>query len=523
MDAETFEKLHGQYEILKTSMKSEKLGTETEPKWEHNSIKLTFDNMLQTIENHLQTLEKNDKHYHRLLAMQGALLYQQAKILVQLSETEKAQDVLKKSTELLKDFLLVPEVTFLGLRVLNHYCYLLTKNGDLANSQSLLELAEGKYMELKEDGDLSDKSFYSNDDLFAAQLELTPNKEVVEKLERLVTNNLQMLGYVYNKQGNMDKFTKYHHQVLKRQLDMREGDATVWAMKTARLGYFFLTRNKFAQARHHLAAACYVLSQYENTLKTLETSDLVMAKWEELNHRYADIAKCWVKYGLFLFNASKMKLVTAFYGESAPFLDHVWTNPFESFIYGCSKSEGNEEPGVWVGSNSKLYQDELHNSMGTTNLKAFDGESSGSQLSSFNEEIQNQPGSEVFDVIFENSNPSNVSIGIVGTDASQTTSSATSDSELADKKIEDVNLKQTEEPEYKFSNLDLSCFENCVSCSYVDSLQSARALFIFTHSWLKKSKLFYTLKDHPMEYVNVILDLSELYRFLAFYEDDIEK
>lgn len=290
MDAGTFEQLHGQYEILKTSMKSEKLGTETEPKWEHSPMKLVFDDMLQTIENHLQKSEKTDKHYHRLLAMQGALLYQQAKVLVQLNETEKAEDVLKKCTEFLKDFLLVPEITFLGLRVLNHYCYLLTKNGDLANSQSLLELAEEKYMELKGNGDLNNKDFYSNDDLFSAQLELQPNKEVAEKLERLVTNNLQMLGYVYNKQGNMDKFTKYHHQVLKRQLDMREGDATIWAMKTARLGYFFLTRNKFAQARHHLAAACYVLSQYENTLKTLETSDLVMAKYvSEKNFRSIEI------------------------------------------------------------------------------------------------------------------------------------------------------------------------------------------------------------------------------------------
>lgn len=214
-----------------------------------------------------------------------------------------------------------------------------------------------------------------------------------------------------------------------------------------------------------------------------------------------------------------MKLVTAFYGDSAPFLENVWTNPFESFIYGCSKSEGNEEPVIWSGSDPKLYQqDELHNSMGTTNLKASD-KSEKSEGTQGSEDSQN-PASEVFDVIFENSSPSNVSIGIVDTDAGQ---SISSDGEAAEKKLEEMNQKQIDEPEYRFTNLDLSCFENCVSCSLVDSLESARALFIFTHSWLKKSKSFYTLKDHPMEYVNVILDLSELYRYLAFYEDDIEK
>lgn len=279
MELSTFEFLHEQYESLKNNIKLDKMGTEIEPSWDHSPAKEVLNKMLETIRSCLTKVKKNSREYYRLLAMQGALFYQQAKVLVQFNQTEMAQDILKTCIDFLKDSILVPEITFLGLRVLNHYCYLLTKCGDLDKSQELLELAEAKYLELKESGNTNLLPLYSNDDLFEGKLELTPNKEINEKLERLVTNNLQMLGYVYNKQGDLDKFALYHHQVLRRQLDMREGDATVWAMKTARLGYFFLTKNKFAQARHHLAAASYVLSQYENTLKTFETTNLVLSKY----------------------------------------------------------------------------------------------------------------------------------------------------------------------------------------------------------------------------------------------------
>lgn len=282
----TLEVLHKQYESFKSSIKLDKIGTDTELHWNQSPAKVLLKTMLETINNCLKEVDKSSNLYNRLLAMQGALFYQHAKILVHFNETNLAQETLEVCINFLKDSFLIPEVTFLGLRVINHYCYLLTKNGFLEKSLNLLKFAESEYLELKKSGDINTLPFYSNDNLFEGKLILTPNKDVNEKLEKLVTNNLQMLGYVYSKQGDMDNFAVYHHQVLKRQLDMREGDATVWAMKTARLGYFFLTRNKFAQARHHLAAACYVLSQYENTLKTLETTNLVLSKYVLIKYSY---------------------------------------------------------------------------------------------------------------------------------------------------------------------------------------------------------------------------------------------
>lgn len=54
------------------------------------------------------------------------------------------------------------------------------------------------------------------------------------------------------------------------------------------------------------------------------------------------------------------------------------------------------------------------------------------------------------------------------------------------------------------------------------NIEEAKLLFTHTHKWVKRARLYYTLRDYPVQYVNIILELSELYRLLAFYEDDID-
>lgn len=262
--------------------------------------------------------------------------------------------------------------------------------------------------------------------------------------------------------------------------------------------------------------------QYSRSLHGIYYWSEYFYRWEELNHRYADIAKCWVKYGLFLFNASRLKLVSTFYGDSSPLFDGLWTNPLDRFTYGSngrSEEDDIDLQNTWTCEADRNAAEGLKPSEGTTDLKnTVDGEQPKTESGSKSNASLN-PTPDIFDVIFRNSNPSNVSIGILPTEIGQGFLHFANEAEGDKNGIQESQ----EEKDFIFPNLNLSCFENCVTCSYVDSLQAARGLFLFTHSWLKKSKLFYTLKDHPMEYVNVILDLSELYRYFAFYEDDIEK
>ncbi|KAF5300024.1 hypothetical protein FQR65_LT09281 [Abscondita terminalis] len=56
----------------------------------------------------------------------------------------------------------------------------------------------------------------------------------------------------------------------------------------------------------------------------------------------------------------------------------------------------------------------------------------------------------------------------------------------------------------------------------VTNSEEARSLFLHTHNWLKRAKVYYNFRDYPIYYVNTVLDLSELLRFLAFYESDLD-
>lgn len=77
-------------------------------------------------------------------------------------------------------------------------------------------------------------------------------------------------------------------------------------------------------------------------------------------------------------------------------------------------------------------------------------------------------------------------------------------------------LKET----LKFKGLDVQVEQ--VPVKIVKTTEQARSLFSYTFIWLKRVRVFYTIRDYPILYVNVILNQSELYRFLAFYEPDLD-
>ena len=57
----------------------------------------------------------------------------------------------------------------------------------------------------------------------------------------------------------------------------------------------------------------------------------------------------------------------------------------------------------------------------------------------------------------------------------------------------------------------------------VQSAADARVLFDHVVLWLKRARLYYNLRDFPYMYVSCVLDLSEAYRYLAFYVVDLDE
>lgn len=64
---------------------------------------------------------------------------------------------------------------------------------------------------------------------------------------------------------------------------------------------------------------------------------------------------------------------------------------------------------------------------------------------------------------------------------------------------------------YAFQGLTVTSNEN-VPTSAIKHVNEAKKLFAYMQKWIKRARLFYTLRDYPLQYVNLCLDLSELYR-----------
>lgn len=69
---------------------------------------------------------------------------------------------------------------------------------------------------------------------------------------------------------------------------------------------------------------------------------------------------------------------------------------------------------------------------------------------------------------------------------------------------------------------DLEVIVEGVPTLIIKTTEQARELFNFAQLWLKRVRVYYTIRDYPILYVNAVLNQSELYRYLAFYEPDLD-
>ena len=147
-------------------------------------------------------------------------------------------------------------------------------------------------------------------------IEEWPDLSPAELLEGSYTCTLYYLAQVNKALKDHCKSAIYCHMTLSRQLG-RNGfapdlDYIQWALNAATLSQYLLEHN-FSSARHHLAAASYILQRYETILKEKTESngdsEELAADWENFKHRRADVARCWAKYGMLLMSTSRSNLL----------------------------------------------------------------------------------------------------------------------------------------------------------------------------------------------------------------------
>lgn len=278
---------------------------------------LQIKNDIRVLSCELEVLGKeNQDAFVRSLAMEGYLVILMVKTMP-LTISEK-NSMLQNIYDKLKVHALRNECLFIFLRVQNLLCYYLIQLDQTTQAQAILEHMEELYEHINK---VKANKYLDAEDLFTSK-PLSELKYVhPEKIDKVITNNVQMQAFLYNKLNIPEKYTLYNHTALRRQLEMKEGTPQDWAVRTARLGNYFTYLNQVGNARHHLCAAYHVLRTCHDNCK-LMPEEFVHQK-SDFELHFLELSHYWVKYGLTLFKLSKKKVLSKYFSRPSSKAD-LW-------------------------------------------------------------------------------------------------------------------------------------------------------------------------------------------------------
>ncbi|KAJ2954101.1 hypothetical protein O0L34_g2321 [Tuta absoluta] len=277
----------------------------TNPEWTH-----ALKRDLQIMSSELQILsQENHELFIRSLAMEAYITLLTVKSLP-MTINDKL-NILYSNFEKLKPFKMREECLFIFLRIQNLLCYYLIQLERNDTCREILESMEELYDKTTKH---NSGRFIDTEDLFSCNA-LSELKQVsLEKLDRVVTNNIEMQAFLYNKMNMPEKYALYYHTTLRRQLEMKEGTPQDWSQRAARLGSYFIYLNQMTNARHHLCAAYYVLRTCHDRCKLVPEE--FIAQKPSFEMRFLDLSHQWVKYGLHLFKLSKKKILSRYFSQT---------------------------------------------------------------------------------------------------------------------------------------------------------------------------------------------------------------
>lgn len=281
----------------KLTTEESKKDPETEPYKSKYLAKALLLEVKDTSACKLDSLDPESTQFVPFKALYASTLCQIGLICVDTEEPSEGEKYFKECYDSIIDHL-DPYFILASIDVRNQFGILCSQRSEPLEAQKWLEGAEKLYEEFKSSGKVP-KHFLSENEKF----------NVEKELEGLHTSTKYFLAQIYGLLKDFLKSAFYCHETLKRQLICNEYDSISWALSSATLSQVFLERTYFKQARHHLAAASYILDVYEESLKTFSGSQEELdAKKEELAHRSSDVSRCWAKYGIFILEYSKDRL-----------------------------------------------------------------------------------------------------------------------------------------------------------------------------------------------------------------------
>uniref|UniRef100_A0A8C1ULZ1 KIF-binding protein n=1 Tax=Cyprinus carpio TaxID=7962 RepID=A0A8C1ULZ1_CYPCA len=178
---------------------------------------------------------------------------------------------------------------------------------EIEKAQGFLEIAESMYLlYMKEDG----QPPLDLQDYFVLEGEELSQQEKIRRFEMAYTHTLYYLAQVYKNLEQYERAGQYCHSTLQRQLEYKQFVPLEWAINAATLSQYYITKTRYMEARHCLAAASVIatLAGEIPSEAAAKESDAECEKREELLQKRSEIARCWIKYCLNLMQDAKKLL-----------------------------------------------------------------------------------------------------------------------------------------------------------------------------------------------------------------------
>lgn len=267
---ETCVDLSEKYEKVCLLLEESKSDPETEPYRSKYVAQKILGEMKTIITNTLDVIDENNSMYIKMKAMLGAVLANLGSICIDTEELAAGEEHLTNCVNTLSSDPLKPEYIIILLTALNDLGILWSQRDQAKRSHQYLEKAEGLYKRYKEECDsnpLTVRKLFNLSDLENIQIDSEAD------LEKIYTLTLYYLAQIYSSLNEKQKSALYCHTTLKRQLNTKDFDSVEWALNAASLSQYLMERVGFKEARHHLAAASYILNEYETNLNQLEGNE----------------------------------------------------------------------------------------------------------------------------------------------------------------------------------------------------------------------------------------------------------
>ncbi|KAH8409980.1 hypothetical protein KR009_003574 [Drosophila setifemur] len=268
-------------------------------------LKKQLDDQLVSVQASEEDGSQDDFSYRALLAFVCRDL---GRIYVYTEEQSEGEKFLNRCLELVTPLNQRPEgiIPFIG--AINELSIVLGSKEQFKTALDMLLQAETSYDEFKASG----LTPWAVSDIFnpPERGQETPAAAGPKELESLYTLVCFYLAQMFGHLGEPVKSAMCCHRTLHRQLQYKSYDAIDFALNTATLSQFYIGEERFQEARHHLAAATLIMAEFEEHMLKPEMSEQERQDaTETFKHRYADVARCWAKYGLHLLQTSKTRLL----------------------------------------------------------------------------------------------------------------------------------------------------------------------------------------------------------------------